>query len=166
MYYVGIDPGKKGGIAVIDVEHNSVKFLIKMPEDENKEELKEFLTSLAPLRDLVGIKVITERPILKPHFINKPCSRCRTMMKTAVMQQGVMTSLINYGIILGFLYAYEIPFEEVESAKWKKAFKLDKDKSKSIKLAKQLFPSVTNDIKSHDGMAEALLIAEYGRRNL
>lgn len=165
MIYVGIDPGKKGGIAVLDAEHINVRQLVKMPADESPEDLHNLLRALVDDKD-TGVKVVIERPILKPHFVNKQCSKCKAFIKTAVLQQGIMTSLISYGIILGFLLASGIPFEEIESAKWKKAFKLDKDKSRSIKLAKQLFPSEIQNIKSNDGLAEALLIAEYGRRNM
>ena len=67
------------------------------------------------------------------------------------------------------LDACNIETKLVSPQKWKKEFNLDSDKQKSIDTAKKLFPDVnlfrTNRCtKEHDGMAEALLIAEYGRR--
>lgn len=159
MTYLGIDPGLTGGIAVI----NSIETEVHpMPKDFNKEEL------VAYLRKWVAIdcKVIIEKQFLKPCFVNKPCYKCHAPNKTAILQKGVMTSLTNYGIIIGILISLEIPYEEVESAKWKKYFKLSSDKKLSIKKAKELFPHLANTIKNHDGMAEALLIGDYGRRLL
>lgn len=85
----------------------------------------------------------------------------------------------NYGKILGILFCY-IPEEQIKFVHpqtWKKEFglinsKLDKKQKKliSIAKAKELFPD-TNLLPTHrckkesDGMAEALLIAEYGRRH-
>jgi len=82
--------------------------------------------------------------------------------------QGV-SSMFNYGmgygIYKGIFAALDIPFQEVPPVKWKREFSLDKDKSKSIQAAKQLFPKeAINLLKSKDGRSEALLLAEYGRR--
>jgi len=46
---------------------------------------------------------------------------------------------------------------------WKKYLGLDKDKTKSIMMAKAIWPDAPIE-KKHDGRAEALLIAEYGRQ--
>ncbi len=76
---------------------------------------------------------------------------------------------INYGKLLGILRVYEIDTQLVSPQKWKKAMGVTKDKQPSINKAKELFPNVSllptpRCTKDHDGMAEALLIAEYGRR--
>lgn len=160
MKYIGIDPGLKGAIVSIDSEDRTVK-AYKMPSIDNYEEVKTILQELY----VAPAKVIIERPILKPHIIMKPCPRCKNLSPVKVLQKGVMTSLINYGILLGTLISAGIPFEEVIPAKWKKYFKLEGDKKKSIRLAKELFPDAIDDINYHDGIAEAILISEYGRRN-
>lgn len=55
----------------------------------------------------------------------------------------------------------------VTPQRWKKYFKLDKDKHKSVELAREMFPQAEELLLySKDGRAEALLIAEYGRRYL
>lgn len=159
--YVGIDPGKTGGIAILFEDGAKV---IPMPDEACPEKMREIFTGF--ISEVIEYKVILERPILKPHIIFKTCPRCKTPIRTAVNQQGVITSFINYGVLIGMLKAYCIPYEEIESSKWKKAFKLTKDKKLSISMAKQLFPQLTDVIKQKDGLAEALLIAEYGRRNL
>ena len=86
--------------------------------------------------------------------------------------QGV-TSMFNFGKSAGFiegvLRAYNIPFQLVPPKTWKKEFSLGSDKAQSIEVCKRLFPKVNllrtdKCRKEHDGMAEALLMAEYGRR--
>ena len=77
---------------------------------------------------------------------------------------------MNFGFIQGVLKAYSIPYELVTPQKWKKEFSCTSDKNTSIEVCKRLFPNVNLKAtdrckKDHDGIAEALLIAEYGRRH-
>lgn len=67
------------------------------------------------------------------------------------------------GLWEGILIGMGIPYETVNPRAWKKTFGLNKDKSKSIILAMQLFPMIEIG-KKEDGLAEALLLAEYMRR--
>lgn len=76
---------------------------------------------------------------------------------------------MNFGIIQGVLSALKIPYELVRPHKWKKEFSCTSDKNTSIEVAKRLFPQANfkrtpKCTKDHDGIAEALLLAEYGRR--
>lgn len=146
MIYIGIDPGKSGAMAVITPDTEIV-----FPFD-----LDEYINALEGLRGFAG-----------------DC-RCCLERVGAMPGQGV-TSMFhfgeNYGFIQGLLTAYSIPYELVTPQRWKKAFGVTKDKNSSIDVCKRLFPSVklrrTNRCKvDHDGMAEALLMAEYARRRL
>jgi crossover junction endodeoxyribonuclease RuvC len=88
--------------------------------------------------------------------------------------QGVASSF-NFGKSAGFiegvLCALGIPYQLITPQRWKKEFTLNSDKQKSIDVCERLFPNVDLlptprcKVKS-DGMAEALLMAEYARRNL
>lgn len=103
-----------------------------------------------------------------------PMEFCVLEQVHAMPNQGV-TSMFNfgknYGWIRGVLDANNIPIIDVTPQKWKSFFGLiGKEKKDSIELCKKLYPDVsllrTPKCKTnHDGMAEALLIAEYGRRN-
>lgn len=80
-------------------------------------------------------------------------------------KQGVSSSFKfgqSYGFLRGVLVALSIPFEEVTPQTWQKAMgcmsKGDKNVTKA--RAQQLFPGVNI---THAN-ADALLIAEYGRR--
>ena len=141
--YIGIDPGKKGALAIIDGENVSV---IPFDEDTYIQEL---------------------------HIASKlPCVCCLERVG-AMPGQGV-TSMFsfgtNFGFIQGVLQAYHIPFELVTPQKWKKEFGVS-GKNESVTVCKRLFPGVSllateKCRKDSDGMAEALLMAEYARRRL
>ena len=144
MIYIGVDPGKNGGIAVIDSDG-----AIAFPFSEER-----------LLIELDGIAQEYECICYLEHVHAMP-------------KQGVSSTFnfgMNFGFIQGVLRAYEIPYELVTPQKWKKEFSCTSDKNTSIEVCKRLFPGVNLKAtdrckKDHDGMAEALLIAEYGRRH-
>lgn len=142
MIYIGIDPGKDGALAMIsDVGAASV---VVFDPDIYKSALRAFPGQARAVLEHVG----------------------------AMPGQGV-TSMFsfgeNFGYIKGLLEAFEIPYELVRPQKWKKAFGIS-GKNQSVEVCKRLFPGVSlrrteRCKKDHDGMAEALLMAEYARRN-
>ena len=144
MIYIGVDPGKNGGIAIIDSDG-----VIAFPFSEER-----------LLIELDGIAQEYECVCYLEHVHAMP-------------KQGVSSTFnfgMNFGFIQGVLKAYEIPYELVTPQKWKKEFSCTSDKNTSIEVCKRLFPNVNLKAtdrckKDHDGIAEALLIAEYGRRH-
>lgn len=147
MIYIGIDPGKNGGIAVI----TDKSYVVHSFSEDN---LLNIMDIWEVAFDSVGVKCVLEKVNAMPN-------------------QGVVSMFNfgqNYGFIQGVLKAYNIPFELVPPQKWKKEFSCTSDKNTSIEVCKRLFPNVNLKAtdrckKDHDGMAEALLIAEYGRRH-
>lgn len=146
MIYIGIDPGKNGGIAVIK-DNNDIIHLYSY--DEHR-----LIVILGIYSSIKNVRCVLEK-------VN------------AMPGQGVVSMFNfgqNYGFIQGVLKAYGIPYELVTPQKWKKEFSCTSDKNTSIEVCKRLFPGVNLKAtercrKEHDGMAEALLIAEYGRRH-
>lgn len=145
MIYIGIDPGKDGALAVI------------WPNESV---------------EVVTFEEAEYRGIL--YGVDSRNSKCCLERVGAMPGQGV-TSMFkfgeNFGFIQGLLAAYSIPYELVTPQKWKKEFQITGDKNSSIAVCKRLFPGVslrrTDRCKTdHDGMAEALLMAEYARRRL
>ena len=143
MTYIGIDPGKSGALAAID---EGAVVLVKFDEPA-------YLDTISDLRN-------------KKTF-------CVLEHVNAMPGQGV-TSMFNFGLnfgwIQGVLRANGIPFELVRPQKWKKEFGITSDKNTSISVAHKLFPEVSfrrteRCTKDDDGLAEALLIAEYARRH-
>ena len=145
MVNIGIDPGKKGGWAVIDGDGVEVYAW----DDQT----------------FVNVMAAT---------MNKGKCIAAVEKVGAMPGQGV-TSMFTfgqgYGFIHGVLTALGIPFQVVPPREWKKEFGLNSDKSKSIEVCHRLFPDV--DLKrtekcrtDSDGKAEALLIAEWCRRKM
>lgn len=150
MIYIGIDPGKKGGYALVcdgDVDTH--------PWDD-----EGFVIWL------IGVKAVAEAN--DEHIL-------AAVEKVGAMPGNGSVSMFNFGksagYIEGVLTALGIPYQLVPPRRWKAAFSLTNDKGRSIEVCKKLFPGV--DLKrterckvDSDGKAEALLIAEWGRRNL
>lgn len=142
MTYIGIDPGKSGAMAVI---YNDGRLsLIPFGEDAYIQQLQEIEAPAFCVLERVG----------------------------AMPGQGV-TSMFhfgeNFGFAQGVLKTIGIPFELVTPQRWKKAFGVTQDKNSSIEVCKRMFPGVelkrtARCRKEDDGIAEALLMAEYGRR--
>lgn len=151
--FIGIDPGKNGAIAIIWTdEYNSIeKIELYSPFDE-----KEYIKLLSDLMNGENTAI------------------CCLEKVNAMPKQGVVSMFnfgVNFGWIQGVLQAKGIPYELVSPQKWKKEFSVTSDKNTSIEVAKRLFPTVSlkqtdRCKKDHDGMAEALLMAEYARRKL
>jgi crossover junction endodeoxyribonuclease RuvC len=77
------------------------------------------------------------------------------------------------GLWVGILGALGIPFERVPPQAWKKAVLAGtaKDKAAAIAYCSRRFPAASllatpRSTKPHDGLADALCLAEYGRRLL
>ena len=142
--YIGFDPGKDGAAAFL----------------WNGENL------LVPFDKAVYIDVVKS-------FRNKGFEARAVVEHVGAMPGQGSVSMFNFGTSFGWLQgmleALEIPYELVLPQKWKKEFGCTSDKNTSIDVAKRLFPKVSlfrteRCKKEHDGMAEALLMAEYARR--
>lgn len=146
---IGIDPGKTGAIAVMDDDG------ILCLEQFNVDKYVDVLSYVGQSTSAKDIKVCLEKVGAMPG-------------------QGVV-SMFNFGhnlgVIEGILSALRIPYQLVPPQTWKKEFSLTGDKAKSIEVCKKLFPWVDlratdRSRKPSDGLAEALLMAEYARRRM
>lgn len=146
-FYIGIDPGRNGGIAYIDTEYNNSG--TEPYSDKGLIELCKYVKN--------GGKVM-----------------CCLEKVGAMPGQGVV-SMFNFGqsvgYIKGVLESFKIPYQEITPQKWKREFGLSSKKAASVEVCNKLFPEVDllatpKSKKPHDGMAEALLMAEYARRKL
>lgn len=137
MIIGGIDPGINGGIAISSGDN---MYAYKMPETE---------------KDIC--ELILTYP-LKAIFLESVHS---------MPGQGVASSFKfgrGYGFLRGIITALEIPLHDVSPQKWQKFIGcLTKgDKNVSKQKAQQLFPK----LKITHATADAILIAEYGRRTI
>lgn len=149
-YYLGIDPGQSGGLAIVTCAGTFFKctFLEKMPGSEAS--IWDMISSYCDMANNAMIEKVHAMP-----------------------QQGVSSTFkfgCGYGGLRMALVAEGIPFEEVIPQTWQKALgvpprntkqenKRD-HKKKLLAKAANLFPRVKINLYT----ADALLIAEYCRR--
>ena len=155
MIYIGVDPGKKGAFAIIYTDLSGRQHVDVFPWDDDVF-VREMVTWNGDFvaREGGGLVACVEKVGAMPG-------------------QGV-TSMFTFGhgfgYILGVLAALSIGVQLVPPGTWKKEFSLvGKDKAASIEVCRRLFPGVNLRAseqcrKDSDGMAEALLMAEYARR--
>jgi len=152
MIYIGIDPGLSGAIAMVLSDGEAVVYDAPTAKIGNKHDflLAEMVSIIARINDhsRVAIEKVHSMP-----------------------RQGVASSFSfgkGVGYWIGILAALRIPYEEVTPQRWQ-AIMLDgmqKTKDASRYKAMQLFPQLADqlNLKKHEGRADALLIAEWRRR--
>ena len=141
-FIIGIDPGIKGGIAVIDLCSEELVKYAYFNENRYCEIMKKYNGD-------VWLEQVHSMP-----------------------KQGVKSTFnfgVNYGLIKGIAYCTNHKVIEISPQKWKRYFNLHNDKSESIKLSHKYYEVNLNigkrKVIESDGMAEAILIARYGLDN-
>lgn len=153
--YVGIDPGQTGGIVALTLS-GEVRFKSIMPV---KDGLIDGRALAAIFRSVLQDAVV----VLE--------------LAQSFPKQGVASSF-NYGrgfgVIEGVLQSLRIDYKLVRPAWWTKVLhegllKELPPKVRSLQVAKRLFPN--EDLRKntrcknfHEGLVDAALLAEYGRR--
>tara|TARA_R110002020_G_scaffold215083_1_gene422203 strand:- start:19 stop:459 length:441 start_codon:yes stop_codon:yes gene_type:complete len=137
---LGIDPGYSGCIVSLHRETGEVDGLINLSETPH--DIAEFVRARALSIDKAFLEKVSAMP-----------------------RQGVASTFkfgTSYGFCLGLLTSLLVPFEEVTPAKWQQVMKCRSGGDKKITkaAAQRLFPRQKVIHKN----ADALLIAEYGRR--
>ncbi len=153
MLFIGIDPGKSGGIAFNPADQDPTEVnATKMPATE---------------RD-------TWYEINGGSYGKYSDDTFALIEKVGPMPGQGVTSMFsfgrNYGMLRAFLIAAGIPFETVSPQKWQREFGLIVPKSKGLTdtqkknlhkaKAQELFPH----LKITHAIADALLIAKYAQR--
>lgn len=146
---LGVDPGATGGIALLD-RSGVIRFAEAMPA----------LRTAIPTIDVGALN-----SWLTHH--HEPV-RGYVERAQAMPRQGVSSSF-NYGAIAASvctaLTALGVGYELVQAAKWKRDMGLDSDKRRSLDLVRQMYPRLHLRAKD-DGIAEAILLARWGLRQL
>ena len=163
---IGIDIGLDGGIAAIGSD-GAVRFAWVMPT-----------VKLGKKREYdVGMLMSIFGPEAEP----PSASRVMVFVEKAQARPGQgVTSMFStgygYGLILGMVIGLRIPHTIITPQTWQRMmyaglYAKAKPKEKSVIVAQRLWPSVDwtrseRATKPHDGMTDAALIAEAGRRSL
>lgn len=156
-YFLGIDPGLGGAFALVDkagwVHHASSLPLVKKA-NKPRLDCKELYIELTHY---------------SPWIINTAIELVHSMPR-----QGVVSTFTfgrGYGSLLSILEIMDIPFEEIPSQRWKKKVfgRSTPDKKVSVEFASTM-ENANNFIfckrggKPHDGVADAICLAEYARQ--
>ena len=139
--YVGIDPGKNGGIGII---YNDLQYCRKCP------------TTVTDMSEEIKVVMGIAPDIQKYAIIESVHSMPRQGVKS------VFTFGQGYGQWLGILASHEIPYIQVTPQKWMKFYgvmpKDKKERKNKLKhLAQQRFPNLNITLATSD----AMLLANY-----
>lgn len=155
LIFMGIDPGMAGAIAVITPDRSLLSV--------------EMMPILNGTIDTLGFKALVDEYRQQGTF-----ALCMIEKAIVLPNQGSVSGFTmgnNYGRVIAVLEMMGIPFEEIRPLAWKKrmfgSVKYEKNKIKEVAVmrARQLFPELAPKLlKSKDGLSEALLVAETGRR--
>lgn len=154
---IGIDPGLDGAVAIID---DVGAYIGVMP------------TPTLTLRRARGLRREYDLPGLAALLIPHARNGVHAILEEAQAMPGqgtrsMFTIGLGFGLWLGLLAAYQIPYTRVRPGVWKRAMGLiGTDKEAARLRAQQLFPTADLRRKADHGKAEALLLAAYGRETL
>lgn len=184
---LGIDPGKLGAIAILDAELGCVVDVKPMPVLKGGK-VRGKKTKTPDEYDLISIaytlKFYRERAVLTTLERSQPLPVMRSGKpdprsgKQTLIRPGGIAQF-NRGVQRGFewmLAVLDMPYQLAPPAEWMKVMHLGvpkggTTKQRSIIAAQRLFPETdlrrtSKCTTQDDGMAEALLLAEFGRRTL
>jgi len=153
MYFIGLDPGSKGGIVIVDYDSKPVLVmdLDKLTDHDVVTELKYFVNSL-------NTSTAVESQVF---------AALEDTVYMSAEKKGAVKYGENCGFLRGVLTTLDIPFERVSPQKWKKALGIKmgggtqtEKKKRSKTKAQQLYPSH----RWTNNTAEAYLLAVYAMK--
>jgi crossover junction endodeoxyribonuclease RuvC len=153
---IGIDPGVTGGLAILDAQTGEL--------------LEGMRTPILPVPgkkeyDIGGMKDALAH--------NGWTVRLATIEKVGARPGDGIVGAFSFGcgtgLWLGLMSALAIPYIEVTPQRWQSKMlaglpRGPKSKASAMRAAKSLFPHIPVRVKADNGIADAALIAEYGRR--
>lgn len=155
--FIGIDPGLDGALVAIHEDGRVQTFETPTTAAKPREYLEREMVAILGLVESGG-----HRRVAAIEYAQ------------AMPRQGVRSMFsigLGYGMWRGILAGLGIPYDIVRPQQWRKSVGLPAkaDKAASVALAARLFPAVADALTGprgglRDGVAEALLIAEYRRR--
>lgn len=155
QFYMGIDPGIKGAVALI--------------LDNGQTAMPEFIVSatLPTLMNSDRRKIIDIPELIKKlggYFLAYDIivGIEKQWMRGGTGARGGYTAGMNYGRLLGWIESSAAPFVEINPDVWKVSLHVPADKAGAVAKCYQLFPETRDCIQpNQDGMAEAVLIAYH-----
>ena len=152
-YYLGIDPGISGALAVLD-ENEDIVQIFDMPT-------LEVITGKSKKQRVNPQAIVAELRLFKDQRVEGVIEQVNAMPN-----QGV-TSMFSFGrslgILEGVLAGLDIPYSLVTPTVWKKRMQVNSSKDGARELAMRTWSSKSELFKrkKDDGRAEAALMALY-----
>jgi hypothetical protein len=163
MNYIGLDPGSMGGGVVINDISVIHQFVIKIDKERNFK-INEFIKDLSIISKKNSIIILED-----VHSIFGMSAKSNfNFGKICGQIEGIITTLgYKYIKVQPKIWQKEI-LGDMEKIK-KKDSNANDTKQMALIKSKELFPDFNNLAtprcsKPHDGLIDALLIAEWGRR--
>ena len=158
--YIGIDNGVSGAVAIITGAGESLLFSTPTRKEQSYTKTKQQISRVDFLKmydllkihgDAANAMCLIERPYANPQGMKATVSAMRALEATLIAVE-----------MLDIAYCY------IDSREWQKALlpsglKGPELKSGSLQIGCRLFPQLKDEIEKQKD-ADALLIAEYGRR--
>jgi len=156
---IGIDPGVQGAIAALDrrgrvhVVEDTATFWVQSGRQRRR------AYDTAAMRKLLVGFIDDDGP---PHVV---IEHQRPMPKPGMIAR--FFSGYGFGLWIGLLVGLGIPHTVVEPRVWQRRMLLGtgNTKGRALVSVSRLFPALVIP-RTRDGRADALLIAEYGRRHI
>jgi len=157
MIYAGIDPGKKGAIAIIDTVEETV-IAYKMPLLPGGKDLD--VGEIAKILWDVDFVTIEKQQVMR-----------RPNKKGEYVKQGAVSAFsigYQFGLLKGICKGLNKQFIIVRPQDWKKVVLhgTRKDKAAAIEYVENKYPylEIIGGRKVTDGVADAVCLAEYGKK--
>jgi hypothetical protein len=145
-HYLAVDPGQKGGMCVVRCDGTPLGW-VRMPVGTPR--IIDWI--LAANSTYTNLVMVTEKSQVMP-------------------KQGIVGAFrygAHFGIFETVAVMLQVSYHEVRPLIWKKTLGLSSKKLDSITACRRIFPKVElipdGCRTPHDGIAEALLIAEWAR---
>jgi hypothetical protein len=155
MYYIGIDPGVHGAVAILDKQLNiiAVHDLPTRPQ------------GLGGAKNSKRVCTLKFTEILKPYAVAGTAAIVEVaIVKPPMKLVASKTIGMNYGFVVAALELLGIAVHERSPSVWKRVLNLSDDKDASISLCTSLYPRDLHQFTRHD-RAEAILIPRAALRN-
>ena len=168
--YIGIDPGLNGAIAIIHGYGNIT--LHRIPTIN----MRRVVKGKTKGRMQYDHQTISD-------FFRRVANPCTVIIEKQQAYPGQSVTSMSVGCgyctLKQVLTDFHIPFEIIPPKEWQAEFgistklaildKIGNTKAQAVSICQQLFPDVSllatqHSKKPHEGFADALLIAEFGRR--
>ena len=151
MRTIGIDPGKYGGIVLLDPEKSLVRaFNVPITPEKHKTVTKDVVDAAAFKRILVETDAAHANVFLEDVF-SMPSDG----------HVGAFSFGMNKGALLAVLALHQCSVTFVAPSKWKGDLGCTADKSQTRRVCQRLFPFAKKEL-SNEGKREAALIALWG----